>query len=51
MLWRGHTVEDAMWIEANQISYPGQLQEYLRDDDPQVEKAWVMRTSLIERGE
>ena len=50
VLWCGYPVEDAMWIEANQFSYPGQLQQYLRDDDPQEEKVWVMRTSLVERG-
>ena len=38
VLWRGYPVEDAMWIEANQFSYPGQLQEYLREDNPQEEK-------------
>ena len=38
VLWRGYPVEDAMWIEADQFSYPGQLQEYLREDQPQEEK-------------
>ena len=38
VLWRGYPVEDAMWIEANQFSYPGQLQDYLREDKPQEEK-------------
>ena len=47
VLWRGYPVEDAMWIEANQFSYPGQLQEYLREDNPQEEKVWVVRTPLI----
>ena len=32
VLWRGYPVKDAMWIEADQFSYPGQLQEYLRED-------------------
>ena len=38
VLWRGYPVEDAMWIEANQFSYPEQLQEYLREYQPQEEK-------------
>ena len=38
VLWRGYPVEDAMWIEANQFSYPEQLQDYLREDKPQEEK-------------
>ena len=38
VLWRGYPVEDSMWIEANQFSYLGQLQEYLREDNPQEEK-------------
>ena len=24
VLWRGYPIEDAMWIEANQLSYPEQ---------------------------
>ena len=38
VLWRGYPVEDAMWIEANQFSYPEQLQDYLREDQPHEEK-------------
>ena len=38
VLWRGYPVEDAMWIEANQFSYPEKLQEYLREDQPHEEK-------------
>ena len=38
VLWHGYPVEDAMWIEANQFSYPEQLQDYLREDQPQEEK-------------
>ena len=38
VLWRGYPVEDAMWIEANQFSYPEQLQRYLREDQPHEEK-------------
>ena len=38
VLWRGYPVEDVMWIEANQFSYPEQLQEYLREDQSQKEK-------------
>ena len=38
VLWRGYPVEDAMWIEANQFSYPEQLQKYLQEDQPQEEK-------------
>ena len=40
-----------MWIEANQFSYPGQVQEYLLEDHPQEEKIQVVRTPLIEKGE
>ena len=38
VLWRGYPIEDAMWIEANQLSYPEELQDYLREDKPQEEK-------------
>ena len=38
VLWRGYPVEDAMWIEADQFSYPRQLHEYLREDQPQEER-------------
>ena len=38
VLWRGYPMEDAMWIEADQFSYPGQLHEYLREDQPQEER-------------
>ena len=38
VLWHGYPIEDAMWIEANQLSYPEQLQDYLREDKPQEEK-------------
>ena len=38
VLWQGYPVEDAMWIEANQFSYPEELQDYLREDKPQEEK-------------
>ena len=31
-------MEDAMWIEASQFSYPEELQEYLREDKPHEEK-------------
>ena len=33
VLWRGYPVEDAMWIQAQQFSHPGQLQEYLKKDN------------------
>ena len=38
VLWKGYPVEDAMWIQAQQFSHPGQLQEYLQEDNPQEEK-------------
>ena len=38
VLWCGCPAEDAMWIEADQFSYPGQLHEYLREDQPQEER-------------
>ena len=38
VLWRGYPVEDAMWIQAQQLSHPGQLEEYLKEDNPQKEK-------------
>ena len=27
-----------MWVQANQFSYPNQLQEFLKEDQPQGEK-------------
>ena len=38
VLWKGYPVEDAMWIEADQFSHPNQLQDYLKEDQPQEEK-------------
>ena len=38
VLWKGYPVEDAMWVQANQFSYPNQLQEFLKEDQPQEEK-------------
>ena len=38
VLWKGYPVEDAMWIEADQFSHPSQLQDYLKEDQPQEEK-------------
>ena len=38
VLWKGYPVEDAMWVQASQFSYPTQLQEFLREDQPQEEK-------------
>ena len=38
VIWKGYPVEDAMWIEADQFSHPRQLQDYLREDQPQEER-------------
>ena len=38
VLWKAYPVEDAMWIEADQFSHPNQLQDYLKEDQPQEEK-------------
>ena len=38
VLWKGYPVEDAMWIEADQFSHPNQLQDYMKEDQPQEEK-------------
>ena len=41
VLWKNYPVEDAMWIQANQFSHPGQLgqlQTYMEEDQPQEEK-------------
>ena len=38
VLWKGYPVTDAMWIEGDQFSHPSQLQNYLKEDQPQEEK-------------
>ena len=37
-LWEGYPIEEASWILAEQFSYPGQLREYLAEDNPQEKK-------------
>ena len=38
VLWKDYPVEEARWIEADQFSNPGQLQNYLEEDQPLEEK-------------
>ena len=37
-LWRGYPVEEASWVQASQFSHPEQLQDYLKEDNPEEEK-------------
>ena len=36
--WRGYPVEEASWVQASQFSHPEQLQDYLKEDNPEEEK-------------
>ena len=38
VLWRGYPVEEASWVQASQFSHPEQLQDYLKEDNPEEEK-------------
>ena len=38
VLWKDYPVEEARWIEADQFNHPGQLQNYLEEDQPLEEK-------------
>ena len=38
VLWKGYPIEEASWIQAGQLSHPGQLRNYLEEDNPQKEK-------------
>ena len=38
ILWKGYPVEESTWVQAQQFSQPGQLQNYLKEDDAQEEK-------------
>ena len=38
VLWKGYPVEHAMWVQASQFSYLNQLQEFLKEDQPQEQK-------------
>ena len=38
ILWRGYPVEEASWVQASQFSHPEQLQDYLKEDNPEEEK-------------
>ena len=38
VLWRGYPVEEASWVQASQFSHPEQLQDYLKEDNPDEEK-------------
>ena len=39
VLWRGYPMEEATWIQAEQFSRPGLLENYLDEDNPEEEKA------------
>ena len=38
VLWKGYPIEEASWVQAGQFSHPGQLKNYLEEDNPQEEK-------------
>ena len=38
VLWKGYPIEEASWVQAGQFSHPGQLRNYLEEDNPQEEK-------------
>ena len=38
VLWKNFPVEEASWIQANQLSHPEQLQDYIKEDQPQEQK-------------
>ena len=50
VLREGYPVEEASWILAEQFSYPGQLREYLEEDNPQEEKVYPWGHSYSEGG-
>ena len=38
VLWKNFPVEEASWIQANQLSHLEQLQDYIKEDQPQEQK-------------
>ena len=38
VLWRGYPVEEASWVQSSQFSHPDQIQDYLKEDNPEEEK-------------
>ena len=38
ILWKSYPVEEASWVQASQFSHPTQLQDYLKEDNPEEEK-------------
>ena len=38
VLWKGYPIEEASWVQAGQFRHPGQLRNYLEEDNPQEEK-------------
>ena len=38
VLWKGYPISDASWVQAEQFSHPEQLQNYVREDNPEEEK-------------
>ena len=38
VLWKNFPVEEASWIQSNQFSHPEQLQDYIKEDQPQEQK-------------
>ena len=38
VLWKGFSVEEAPWVQAEQFSYPEQSQQYIEEDQPLEQK-------------
>ena len=38
VLWKGYPIEEASWVQAEQLSHPGQLRNYIEEENPQEEK-------------
>ena len=38
VLWKNFPVEETSWIQSNQFSHPAQLQDYIKEDQPQEQK-------------
>ena len=38
VLWKNFPVEEDSWIQANQLSHLEQLQDYIKEDQPQEQK-------------
>ena len=38
VLWKGYTIEEASWIQAQQFGHPRQLKTYLDEKNPEEQK-------------